>query len=254
MLYSDKTYGNMQKLSDFVRSGSPQKLNASRADGLKQYRRLFRNNINNTMVQAYPITFEILSKEQWDILIDDFFSKHDAKTPSVWKLPFEFYQFVENNNYSDEFEMPFLNDLMHFEWVEIEVYTMEDNEIEPWTEDGDIIKNPIRINPDYVITQLEYPVHQYAAKESVKHRGTYFLLTYRTQKSFDVKFIDLPVIQVYFVEKIANENLSAKEIIDELLKKNPQNKAEELEAYFKEFALTMFEQKVFIGYSRNYYN
>ena len=104
MLYSTKTYQTQKKLTNWVRTGSNPEVPGTVLEGLKQYRRLFRNNINNTMEQAFPISFEVLNKEQWKQLIDDFFAHHDAKTPHVWKLPFEFYQFVNKQKYSSKFK------------------------------------------------------------------------------------------------------------------------------------------------------
>ena len=78
MLYSTKTYQSQKKLTNWVRTGRNPEVPGTVLEGLQQYRRLFRNNINNTMQQAYPITFEVLEKEQWNLLIDEFYALHDA--------------------------------------------------------------------------------------------------------------------------------------------------------------------------------
>ncbi|NOY51620.1 MAG: DUF2063 domain-containing protein, partial [Chlorobi bacterium] len=109
MLYSAKTYDSQQRLSRWVRTGENADVPGTNAEGLKQYRRLFRNNVNNTLTQAYPITLEVLSNEQWNKIVDDFYANHDAQTPHVWKLPFEFYQFAKESNYAQAYGLPFLN-------------------------------------------------------------------------------------------------------------------------------------------------
>jgi len=95
MLYSKETYKIEQSLAEWCRTGKNIDIKGTKKEGLKQYRRLLRNNINNTMEQAFPIANEVLTEKEWDTLIDDFFANHKAQTNHVWKLPFEFYQFVQ---------------------------------------------------------------------------------------------------------------------------------------------------------------
>ncbi len=254
MLYSTKTYQTQKKLTNWVRTGSNPKVPGTKMEGLKQYRRLFRNNINNTMEQAFPITFEVLNKEQWKQLIDDFFALHNAKTPHVWKLPFEFYRFVKKQGYSSKFNMPFLNDLLHFEWLEIEIFTMQDIRPEPYKKTGDLLNDRIECNNEFQLTQLKYPVHLFAAKESLKHSGDYYLLSYRMPETYEVKFIDFPVLHVLFFEKICNDRMSANEIIEEISDQNPSVDKEHLKQNIEEFIETMFSEKVFLGYSETYQN
>ncbi len=252
MLYTDKTYDSQKRLTNWVRTGKESGVPGATSNGLKQYRRLFRNNINNSLSQAYPISFEVLSDEEWSTLVDEFFEKHDAKTPHIWKLPFEFYQFVKANNFSEKFNYPFLNDLVHFEWLEIEVYTMPNEYPQPYVKSGDILNNVLEVNPEYRLTQLEYPVHMYAAKESVNHKGDYFLLTYREPKTFDVKFMNLDPLHVLFFEKVANENLTANQIIDFIIDQNNSIPRDKLTKSIIGFLETMIKEKLFMFYAENY--
>ena len=254
MLYSTKTYQSQKKLTNWVRTGSDPEVPGTVLEGLKQYRRLFRNNINNTMEQAFPITFEVLEKEQWNLLIDEFYAIHDAKTPHVWKLPFEFYQFVNEQGYSTKFNLPFLNDLLLFEWLEIEIFTMQDILPEPYRKTGDFLNDRIECNNEYQLTQLKYPVHLYAARESIKHSGDYYLLSYRMPETFEVKFIDLPVLHVLFFEKITNQQMTANEIIEELSDQNSSIDKNQLKQNIEEFINTMLSEKVFLGFSETYQN
>ncbi len=254
MLYSAKTYDSQQRLSRWVRTGENADVPGTTAEGLKQYRRLFRNNINNTLTQAYPISLEVLSNEQWNKMVDGFYANHDAQTPHVWKLPFEFYQFARESDYAQKYGFPFLNDLLYFEWLEIDVYTMPNKYPEPFKENGDAMNDLIEVNREYSLERLEYPVHLYAAKESLNHKGNYFLLTYRTPKDFEVKFLDMPPLHVLFFEKISNERLTASQIIDQLLVQNNEIPKEQLAQNILGFIQTMMEEKVFLGFSENYLN
>lgn len=254
MLYTDKTYDSQKRLTKWVRSGKESDVPGATSIGLKQYRRLFRNNIYNSLSQAYPISLEVLSDEEWNTLVDDFFENHDSKTPHIWKLPFEFFQFVKANNYAEKFDYPFLNDLLLFEWLEIEVYTMPNEYPEPYVKSGDILSDTLEVNPEYRLTQLEYPVHMHAAKDSINHKGVYFLLTYREPKTYDVKFMNLDPLHVLFFEKVANENLNAKQIIDFIIEQNAGIPREKLTKNIMGFFETMINEKVFLGFTENYLN
>ena len=254
MLYTKETYNAQKQMSQLVRTGENIDVPGTKAEGLKQYRRLFRNNINNTMVQAFPITFEILNNKQWDTLIDDFFARHDAQTPHVWKLPQEFYLFVKGYSYSEDFKLPYLHDLLLFEWLEIEVYTMADSKIEPYLKDGNALENLLEINPDYRLNRLEYPVHLYSGEESLNRKGDYFLLSYRLPGTFEVRYLNMPLLHVLFFEKISIERMNGKEIISQLVNDNPGTEEEGLASNFLAFTETMLNEKVFLGFSQIYHN
>ena len=254
MLYSKETYNIEQRLAEWCRTGKNIDIKGTKKEGLKQYRRLLRNNINNTMEQAFPIANEVLDEKEWDTLIDDFFANHKAQTNHVWKLPFEFYQFVQKQSYAIIFNKPFLNDLLYFEWIEIEVHTMSDQSPEPYKKDGDANKNKIEVNPEYRLIKLNFPVHLYATEEAKNHSGNYFLLVYRHPDNFEVRFVDLPALHILFFEKIVNEEKAISEILKEIEDASGSENIDAVEKNILEFVETMFDQKVFLGYKQTYQN
>jgi hypothetical protein len=208
------------------------------------------------MKQAFPIANNILSAEEWDMLIDDFFALHDARTFQVWKLPFEFYRFVSEQSYGIRFNKPYLSDLLHFEWIEIEVHTMADQQAEPYLKNGDVKNDLIEVNKEYRLIRLSFPVHLFAAEESKKHTGSYYLLVYRHSKTFEVRFADLSELNVLFFDKITVEKKTIGNILKEIgeatgIDQVPMN---EIEKNIMGFAKIMFDEKVFIGYKRLYKN
>ncbi|RLD83763.1 MAG: hypothetical protein DRJ02_12465 [Bacteroidetes bacterium] len=254
MLYSKETYKLQQEFTRWCRTGEEIHLENTRPEGLKQYRRLLRNNINNTMKQAFPIAVSILSEKEWATLIDDFFAGHDAQTFQVWKLPFEFYQFVSKQSYGITFKKPYLSDLLHFEWIEIDVHTMPDQIPEPFKKKGDPKKDRIEVNKEYRLIKLNFPVHLYAAEESKNHTGNYFLLAYRHPDNFEVRFVDLPALHTLFFEKIAQEGKSVQEILKEIGEASSPELMPEIEKNISKFVETMFDQKIFLGYQHIYKN
>lgn len=254
MLYSKETYRLEQKLTEWCRIGKELPIEGAKSDGLKQYRRLLRNNIDNAMVQAFPIANKVLSESEWAMLIDDFFANHNAQTSQIWKLPFEFYKYIEKQSFAIKFNKPFLNDLLHFEWIEIEVHTMPDLYPEPFKSEGDLKRDMIEVNPEYRLIRLNFPVHLYAAEASKKHAGNYFLLVYRHPDNFEVRFVDLPILHTLFFEKIVNEEMNISGILSEIEAASGSKNKEALEKNMTEFVTAMFEQKVFLGFKQTYQN
>jgi len=250
MLYTPETYQIEKELAHWCKTGDPVAIPGTRQKGLDQYRRLIRNNIHNAMEQAFPISFTVLSEEQWNTLINDFHAKHPASTPQVWKLPHEFYQFVKENNYAEHFSLPFLDDLLHFEWIEIAVHTMEDIAPPPCKKEGILLTDKIVVHPEHQLIRLTYPVHLYAAEEALQHPGDYFLLTFRT-RDFDVRFVDLPALHAFYFEQISLGK-TVSDILETIKKSTPQMiNTVELRQNIQGFIRTMFSQGIFCGYSNN---
>jgi len=146
------------------------------------------------------------------------------------------------------------NDLLYFEWIEIEVHTMADQSPEPYKKDGDVNKNKIEVNPEYRLIKLNFPVHLYATEEAKKHSGNYFLLVYRHPDNFEVRFVDLPALHILFFEKIVNEEMTISEILKEIEEASGSENIETVEKNILEFVEIMFDQKVFLGYKQTYHN
>lgn len=253
MLYTKKTYNAEKNLTTWCRTGNPVELNVSRQDGLKQYRRLFRNNFNNTLIQAFPIANEILSKPQWEELVDTFFASKDIKDGRLWLMPRNFYEFVVENDYADKFDKPWLNDLLLFEWIEIEVHTMDDVNKEPYLKKGDLMTDVIEINPEFRLIQLEYPVHLYAAEKANDKKGSWFLLTYRDPETFFVRFSNLHPLAVVVFEKIRLEEKSLSQIFAEIELSGQQllkSQKDEIVTFVK----LMFKERAFLGFKSYYQN
>lgn len=252
MLYTKQTYNDEKLLADWVRTGNPVELNVTRQDGFKQYRRLFRNNIHNTLMQTFPITFEVLSKKEWNKLVDDFFATGKVTDGRIWLMAENFYNFVVDAGYIETFKKPWLNDLLLFEWVEIEVYTMNDIPMEHFLNSGDSLYDVLEINPEYRLINLEFPVHLYAAKQTISKKGSYFLLVYRNPENYKVKFSNLHPLAVVVFEKIRTERKSLKQIIDEMdaLQETPIDDTQKHELHL--FVKLMLNEKAFLGY-KSYY-
>lgn len=231
------------QLAKYCRNGIEVTLPGSKAERLPQYRRLVFNIIQDNMESAYPIAFKYLETEVWNELVYDFFSIHECQSYQVWKLPKEFMEFVIENNYSEKCKIPFLNDLLRFEWAEMELYNTSDIPYEYGTLTGDIFNGHIRFNPEHLMLSLNYPVHMVPPAKALELKGNYFVLLFREKDSGKIQFVDLSVWYAFLVEQISLNNAT----ITELLEYAPQLfgsvATDELKASTTLFIQSMIEKK-----------
>ena len=207
MQLSSETKHIQSELANYCRTNEFPHLAGAKKHGLEQYRRLVYNIIDDTLDSSFPITRKLLSDNEWNNLIDRFLIEHKCSTPSIWKMPLEFYSYFTEKEKKLQKKYPFLKNLLYFEWLEIELDTMPDEPIPAHNSKGSWFKNQIIINPEFKIIELKYPVHQYSPLELKvnSRRGLYFLLIYRIQENGKVKFYDLSPLYVALISKLQEE-------------------------------------------------
>ncbi len=202
----EETYLQQSKLAAYCRDGiTPDGMIGINKENLSQYRRLCFNISCDVIETAYPITFAYLQKDVWEQVVNDFYAEHKCKTTQIWRMPLEFYDYCVEKKKQEKLNIPFLNDLLYFEWLELEVHTMEDIAYPKTITEGDWLNNKIALNPEHKLIPLSYPVHTTApGEELINKKGNYFLLIYREKESGNVQFVDLSMFYTYILENIKN--------------------------------------------------
>lgn len=203
------------------------------------------------MHQAYPIALQVLGEKEFTSLIHDFFSHHKPQTPQVWKLPGEFYEYALSANFKDKTGKIWLNDLLLFEWIEIEVHTMPDIELPEFGSKGNILEDVLLSNPESRLIQLDYPVHLMNVREAEKNKGNYFVLLSRDPETGKVIFFNLPILYAWIYEKIINEQISIKEILPNLKEIFGIRDDEKLLANISAFINDLKTRHAFIGFIKS---
>lgn len=218
---------------------------------IHHYRRLVYKVVKNTMDQAYPISVASMDEEEWDSLVNEFFSNHPTTSTQIWKLPFEFYQYHFSSDTANRINRPYLNDLLYFEWAEIEIHTMPDKESEDYIGKGNSITDQLVLNPEYEMIQLEYPVHLKAVKGIEEHKGDYYVLLYREQESGNVKFLDLSIIHAYILSKISETGAAISTFKGALASIANVESEKYLDDYLEEFIASLMKRGLILGYRKN---
>jgi uncharacterized protein len=88
---------------------------------LKIYRELFYNNVEDCLASAFPVLRRISSDAVWHARVRDFYARHRSAAPQFHRVPEEFLRFLEDERGEHADDPPFLRELAHYEWVELEL-------------------------------------------------------------------------------------------------------------------------------------
>jgi hypothetical protein len=177
--------------SQFCRTGQLDpsfKLNPKRA---QIYYEHVRGGIESALQRAYPLTCHLLKEKRWNALVDAFLAQEDCATPYLWKMPQFLIPFIEKSRWSEQVRIPYLADLADFEWLEIEIYMMPDCPDKRAGRKGDLLDDPLVVNPESRIITYSYPVFEKKKLPRSMQKGSYPLLTFRHPQNMQVYFIAL---------------------------------------------------------------
>lgn len=239
------------EVARYCRTGHMPEVPGANQERLKEYRRLVVNIFHDTLEQAFPITVQLLTEDSWETIVNTFIAEHNCQTNYIWKLPFEFYEFVVARNFQETFGHPFLNELIYFEWMEIEIHTMPDIEIPPHDEEGDFFEDILLINPEHEILKLTYPVHLYNAMEASKHPGTYFVVIFRAPEDGSVRFLNVSVLLAYVIEQLHESNISLKPLLKDISEIFNIPNDLVLQEHILQFLQDLKLQKMVLGFKKN---
>ena len=232
-----------QDLAMYCRTGEEVVIPGVTKGRLPHYRRLVNNVVSGAIAQAYPITRKVLTEDEWKYMFNSFFAEHDSQTPILWRLPYEFYLYAKQHKYDEQYNKPWLVELLWFEWLEIEVHMMPDEDHPPFNKNGNVIKDHAIVNRDSQLIQLEYPVHLYPVEDVALKKGNYYVFIYREMDSGTVRFVNLSVLHAWLLKRLLNAKQESviglmPEIASLLNLKDEKNFKAQIEKFLKEMLAT----------------
>lgn len=250
MLLHKNTSEIQSSLSNYCRTGTETELPGTTPGRLHQYRRLVYNVIEDTLAGAFPITRDFLTNDEWHEMVHYFFSNHSCKNNSVWKMPYEFYEFYSESAFHLITKYPFIPDLLYFEWLEIEVHTMPDVELKKYIAEGNPDNDIVYFNPEHKLVKLSYPVHELPPSQLTDDslKGDYFLLVYRHQDSGDVEFFGLSALFAFIIASAGEEQASIKDLIQKAFQVFGVELNKESYAQAFDFFRVLVDKKFILGY------
>lgn len=202
-----------QQLALYCRTGDLVNLPGTLPGRIQHYRRLIFNILLENLEAAFPILHSSCDETVWNSMVHEFFSKHPCQSYQVWNIAGEFCQVAIAEEYALKYELPYLNDLLKFEWAEMEIFNREDAKTYPPDSINDLMHDKLMLLPEQTILNLSYPVHLYRPADAQTKPGNYFVLVYRDRESCNVQFLDISVWYAFVLEQIHQRNTPLKDLL-----------------------------------------
>lgn len=134
---------------------------------LKIYRELFYNNVEDCLAGAFPVLRKLSGDAAWHRYARDFYARHRCTAPQFHRVPEEFLRYLESEWEAQADDPPFLRDLAHYEWVELEL-GISSIELSPELggagplvdPNGDLLEGRPLLSPLAWTLAYDYPVHR----------------------------------------------------------------------------------------------
>lgn len=191
------------------------------------YEELFYNNIHECLSNAFPVLRKIHDDEAWHALLRDYFATHRSRTPLFHEMPREFLFYLQEEHDAHNGDYPFMLELAHYEWVELELLTAEET-LPVAIARGDLLIGSPVLSPLTRLMSYHYPVHR-IAPDNIPEQPSEppnHLLAYR-DRSDRIGFMELNPATARLVQLIDEQpQLSGRELLkqiaSELNHPNPQ--------------------------------
>jgi len=159
---------------------------------MKIYRDLFYNNVEGFVRGMFPVLHSLYSDDDWHAMVRDFFIKHRCKTPLFLEIGQEFMAYLTEERELQPCDPPFVQELAHYEWVELALDISEAELPENIDPEGDLLAGHPVQSPLAWSLAYQYPVHcirpDYQPEQPNEH--PVYLLVYRNAE-FQVKFMEI---------------------------------------------------------------
>ncbi|QSX33318.1 putative DNA-binding domain-containing protein [Shewanella avicenniae] len=125
------------------------------------YRELTRNNIYGFIDSTFPLCRQILADE-WPQLQDEFVRCHRCTSPLFLDIPAAFVEFMQQHYPDGISNKPFINELLHYEWLELDIATKPAASLAPLplTGTADIAHATLQCFDAAIAISYRYPVQQ----------------------------------------------------------------------------------------------
>ena len=129
---------------------------------LAVYVDLLYNKFDESLTACFPVMHSLLSNEDWRALLLDFIAEHRCLTPYYRQIPDEFVQYLQQERQHPE-DWPFLAELAHFEWIELQLSIAEAKPVTPKQLSGTELLNNVPVfAPVMQLLHYQWPVQDIA--------------------------------------------------------------------------------------------
>jgi hypothetical protein len=176
----------------------------------KIYEELLFNNICGFIDACFPVAKSLFTDKRWLTLCRGFFRDWSSHTPYFSKIPEQFVKYIQAKHKA--LRVPaYLPDLLHYEWLELEVETSIDNN------SGATSSRRLMLNPSVRYARYQWPVHQISKTFKPRKTVPTVLLVHRDSQDA-VKFLEINEMTAQLLDILAAGAKTANEAIKHLAK------------------------------------
>jgi hypothetical protein len=191
----------------------------------------------------------VLGSRKWKKLIRDFFTVHRCQTPFFRQIPDEFLHYVRNERGERAEDPVFLQDLAHYEWVEL-MLSVSTKEIDLCNidSDGDLLNGRPAINPLLSLQSYTYPVHRIGPKFKPtigQKEETHFAIL-RTSDD-EIKFIVLNPVSMRLLYLLQTTTLTGEAVLKQIATEMAHPAPEVVQAGGLEIMQNLHQSQVILG-------
>lgn len=203
-----------QAFSDHIRTTEPSEALAEIEDRrLSIYRELFFNNIEGFVSSTFPVLHELLTQDQWQVLVRDFFVKHSCTTPYFLEISEEFLHYLEISDL--DFLPEFAYQLAHWEWMELYADVAETQD-ESEVLEGIQLSDCLTSNDCTWNLAYDYSVQNISSDYIPKETESTFLIVHR-DADLSVGFIEInPLSMLLFESLKKNSQLPLQDMLQQI--------------------------------------
>lgn len=183
------------------------------------YRDLFFNNVSSFLANSFRVLRSCMDDERWNALIRDFYRDHSSRSPLFTKLSKEFLTYLSDEREPRADDLPFMSDLAHYEWVEVELIMSPDPQIDTnFDADGDLLDEQPFLSPLAWGLSYNYPVNEIDKdhQPACPAEAPVHFVVYRNNDD-DVKFVKLNVVSARLFALIDTDpQLSGRDALEQI--------------------------------------
>ena len=183
------------------------------------YRELFYNNVEGFLSNTFPVLRKLHNDDHWHAMAREFFAHHLSQTPLFLEIPREFLNWLENEYLAQPGDLPFIQELAHYEWVELALSISEENiTAADATPGGDFLTGIPVLSPLAWHLAYHYPVHRIGPDYQPDQPGDSMtcLVVYRNRED-DVGFMEINTVTKRLLELIdAGENETGAQLLNRI--------------------------------------
>lgn len=210
------------------------------------YRDLFFNNIKGFLSSAFPVIESILSVSQWHDLARGFFAQHDCRSPYFVDISKEFVEFLGNEVNEAQLCFPFLPELAHYEWLELDISVRKSGELRFWK--SGVEYQEFCLSPLAELVSYQWPVHQisptFLPKDSLSE--PLFFMVFRKEDN-EVTFSQINQVTAHLANLVAQtERCRLAELQLQIMHALPQLPSDQVNTATAEIVEQMLAQQIFV--------